>query len=44
MTSTTRTPDEQALQRRRAHRTAWAVGIVALMVYGGFILSGVIGR
>jgi len=34
----------QALQRRRAHRTAWAVGIVAVMVYAGFILSGVIGR
>jgi len=44
MTSTLRTPDGQALQRRRAHRTAWAVGIVAVMVYAGFILSGVIGR
>jgi|HigsolmetaGSP19D_1036257.scaffolds.fasta_scaffold158473_1 hypothetical protein len=35
------TPDEQ---RRRARRTALWVGAVALLVYVGFILSGVIGR
>jgi hypothetical protein len=33
-----------AQRRRRAHRTAWMVGGVALLVYVGFILSGVIGR
>ena len=44
MNSSAHTPDIQALQRRRAHRTAWKVGLVALAVYAGFILSGVIGR
>ena len=34
----------QALQRRRAQRTAWKVGLVAIAVYVGFILTGVIGR
>jgi len=32
------------LQRQRAKRTAMWVGAVALLVYVGFILSGVIGR
>ncbi len=44
MNGNTRPVDEQALQRRRAHRTAWVVGAVAVLVYAGFILSGVIGR
>ncbi|MBA8683826.1 hypothetical protein [Stenotrophomonas tumulicola] len=38
------TEDAQALRRRRAHRTAWVVGGIAVLVYAGFILSGVIGR
>jgi hypothetical protein len=36
--------DDLVQRRRRAHRTAWVVGGVALLVYVGFILSGVIGR
>lgn len=32
------------LQRQRAKRTAMWVGGVAVLVYVGFILSGVIGR
>ncbi|GHH55751.1 MULTISPECIES: hypothetical protein [Gammaproteobacteria] len=36
--------ERQAQQRRAARRTAWAVGLVALAIYAGFILSGVIGR
>ncbi|MBH1635574.1 hypothetical protein I5U65_10560 [Stenotrophomonas maltophilia] len=31
-------------QRRRAWRTAMWVGAIAVLVYVGFILSGVIGR
>jgi len=31
-------------QRQRARRTAWWVGGIAVLVYAGFILSGVIGR
>lgn len=31
-------------QRRRARRTAMWVGAIAVLVYVGFILSGVIGR
>lgn len=31
-------------QRQRARRTAMWVGAVAVLVYVGFILSGVIGR
>ena len=33
-----------AQQRQRARRTAMWVGAVAVLVYVGFILSGVIGR
>lgn len=44
MNSKVSTTELLALQRRRAHRTAWAVGVVALLVYAGFILSGVLGR
>ncbi|MEG2804160.1 hypothetical protein [Stenotrophomonas sp.] len=37
--------DSQAAeQRRRAQRTAWKLGLLALAVYVGFILTGVIGR
>ncbi|WP_282296906.1 hypothetical protein [Stenotrophomonas sp. PS02289] len=36
--------DDLALRRRRARRTALVVGAVAVAVYLGFILSGVIGR
>ncbi|MEG0194648.1 MAG: hypothetical protein RR831_06250 [Stenotrophomonas sp.] len=32
------------LQRQRAKRTALWVGAIAVLVYVGFILSGVIGR
>lgn len=32
------------LQRQRARRTALWVGAIAVLVYVGFILSGVIGR
>ncbi|WP_286070714.1 hypothetical protein [Stenotrophomonas sp. 57] len=31
-------------QRLRARRTALWVGVIAVLVYVGFILSGVIGR
>lgn len=37
-------PDDIALRRQRARRTALWVGGVAVLVYVGFILSGVIGR
>ncbi|WP_269450731.1 hypothetical protein [Stenotrophomonas sp. MMGLT7] len=38
-------PSTELQQRqRRAVRTAWIVGAIALAVYAGFILSGVIGR
>jgi len=33
-----------ALQQHRARRTALCMGAIALAVYAGFILSGVIGR
>ncbi|HVJ38132.1 MAG TPA: hypothetical protein VM687_10075 [Stenotrophomonas sp.] len=33
-----------AERRRRARRTAWVVATVALLVYAGFILTGVLGR
>jgi hypothetical protein len=36
--------DDMALRRRRASRTALMAGAIALVVYLGFILSGVIGR
>lgn len=38
------TDEAQALRRRRARRTAWVMGGIAVLVYAGFILSGVIGR
>jgi hypothetical protein len=44
MDSPSNSLDAQALQRRRAQRTAWKVGLVAVAVYVGFILTGVIGR
>lgn len=34
--------DELALRRRRSRRTAWVVGLIAVAVYVGFILSGVL--
>ncbi|CBA14937.1 hypothetical protein [Xanthomonas albilineans] len=36
--------DELVLRRKRAARTALVVGVVALAIYVGFILSGVLGR
>ncbi len=37
--------EEQASERRvRARRMAWAIAGVALLVYVGFILSGVLAR
>ncbi len=35
-------PEEMALRRRRSRRTALVVGLVAVAVYVGFILSGVL--
>ena len=40
----TDTSTAMALQRTRARRTALWVGAIAVLVYAGFILSGVIGR
>jgi len=34
--------DELALRRRRSRRTALVVGLVAVAIYAGFILSGVL--
>lgn len=34
--------DELALRRRRSRRTALVVGLVAVAVYVGFILTGVL--
>ncbi|MCW4455991.1 hypothetical protein OK348_14460 [Flavobacterium sp. MXW15] len=36
--------DDLALRRRRAARTALVVALVAVAIYVGFILSGVVGR
>jgi hypothetical protein len=36
--------ERQAQQRRAARRTALVIGLVAVAIYAGFILSGVIGR
>lgn len=36
--------DNLALRRRRSRRTALVVGLIAVAIYIGFILSGVIGR
>ncbi len=35
-------PEELALRRRRSRRTALVVGLVAVAIYVGFILSGVL--
>ena len=35
-------PDELALRRRRSRRTALVVGVIAVLIYAGFILSGVL--
>ncbi len=35
-------PDDLALRRRRSRRTALVVGLVAVAIYVGFILSGVL--
>ncbi|MEA5666142.1 MAG: hypothetical protein ACN6RG_07030 [Stenotrophomonas sp.] len=37
-------PDELAQRRRRARRTALVVGVIAVAVYVGFILSGVLAQ
>ncbi|WP_268768315.1 MULTISPECIES: hypothetical protein [Stenotrophomonas] len=34
--------DELALRRRRSRRTALVVGLIAVAIYAGFILSGVL--
>lgn len=31
-------------RRRRARRTAWLLGVIALAVYAGFLLLGMPGR
>ena len=41
MTQSTPSTDEQ---RRSARRTVWVLAIIAVSIYGAFILSGVIGR
>ena len=33
-----------AARRRNVARTAWIVGAIAMLIYVGFILSGVVGR
>lgn len=33
-----------AARRKNVARTAWIVGAIAVLIYVGFILSGVIGR
>ena len=35
-------PDDLALRRRRSRRTALVVGVIAVLIYAGFILSGVL--
>ena len=35
-------PRDDAARRRGVVRTAWIVGVIALAVYVGFILSGVL--
>ncbi|WP_442682720.1 hypothetical protein ACSBPQ_14080 [Stenotrophomonas sp. JC08] len=35
-------PDELMLRRRRSRRTALVMGLVAVAIYVGFILSGVL--
>ncbi|WP_276517745.1 hypothetical protein [Stenotrophomonas acidaminiphila] len=35
-------PDELTLRRRRSRRTALVVGVIAVLIYAGFILSGVL--
>ena len=37
-----RSPEEIAARRRQAVKTAWALAAVALLVFIGFILSGVL--
>ncbi len=42
---TAQTPlDDLALRRKRAVRTALLIGAIAVLIYAGFILSGVLGR
>ncbi|MCG6630504.1 hypothetical protein GFB77_19980 [Acinetobacter baumannii] len=36
--------ERQGQQRRAGRRTANTVGVIALLIYAGFIASGVIGR
>ena len=35
-------PDELALRRRRSRRTALVVGVIAVLIYAGFILSEIL--
>ncbi|MGV1109916.1 hypothetical protein [Xanthomonas translucens] len=42
---TAQTPlDDLALRRKRAVRTALLSGAIAVLIYAGFILSGILGR
>lgn len=36
--------DDSLARRARARRTAWMLALVALLVYAGFILTGVLGK
>jgi len=38
------TEDQTAARRARARRTAWIVAAIAVVIYVGFILSGVLSR
>ncbi len=38
------TEQQAATRRRNTLRTAWTIAAIALAVYVGFILSGVVGR
>ncbi len=44
--ATERAPADPAIEARRtgARRTAWAVAAVALAIYVGFMLTGMVGR
>lgn len=38
------TPEQAAARRRGAMRTVWIMAAVALAVYVGFLLTGVLGK
>lgn len=44
MTSTSAMSSDTEARRKRARRSAWVLGGVALLVYVAFFLTGVVGR